>query len=120
MTTEEKLDELLNYYREKQYKPHSMYDPQNKKWGDLAIRTCGENNIEFLQLTQKVTGDKYVEQINSDYYITPEGNIFIGYQETNRRKRISSNLQLVQTWAIAIGTLGLLVFEVIKAICHLH
>jgi hypothetical protein len=58
------------------------------------------------------------------YYITVEGEILKstgGYHKRNRKESISTILQSVQTWAIAVGTvlaalgtIGLLVYEILK------
>jgi hypothetical protein len=51
------------------------------------------------------------------YSITFEGEVFLeqgGYISRSRKETILADLQSVQTWAIAVGTLGLLIWEIWK------
>jgi hypothetical protein len=83
------------------------------------------------------TWDEIIEQLALDGFlrkpdnplvytwsITVPGRLFLangGYKEDRIRRRNTSRLQRVQTWAIAIGTIGLLLFELAKfLIDHYH
>lgn len=65
-------------------------------------------------------------QFHSQYYgmigqikLTVKGRLFVikgKYKRKNRKETISTNLQLIATWAIVIGTFGLFVLEIIKMI----
>jgi hypothetical protein len=43
----EKIDLILNYYKDKQYTEGATFDPQNRRWGELR-QGLSPNGIEFL------------------------------------------------------------------------
>jgi hypothetical protein len=85
----------------------------------------------YLLFEDKYAADNlpgFPELHDIQYSISFEGKLFYeqgGYETESNRKTISSRLQSIQTWAIALGgilgalgTIGLLLFEYLKYTRH--
>ncbi len=112
------LDEVLQYIID-----NNGIKPLN----DVLIHFMGKWKIDspyVSELVEKLDKDKYVllydksmTGFTSVCRLTFEGRVFKiygGYTGKKKKESISANLQLVTTWAIAVGTLGLLLFEIWK------
>lgn len=76
MTIEQKLDEILMYFKEKGHY-NIEYDKNNIIWGELANRVSNGNNKFFLMLLNKLEEDGYTESKSFSYpVITVNGLVF--------------------------------------------
>lgn len=79
--------------------------------------------VEKFGIEQYEADIMYYELTNESYINYNTGNATLkglefsksgGFREKRRKESISTNLQSLQTWAIALGTSGLLIWEMVK------
>lgn len=114
MTSIDKLDFVLNSMS-KYFDGHYLTLTEITKFSEILDKI---NINELPSIIGKLYKDGYVDfeiadkkdpifESNKNYMITFEGkllNEFGGYRYKKKRDAISTNLQLSQTWAIAVGT----------------
>lgn len=71
-------------------------------------------DAEYEAIKILLFNDGFIALDMNKWIATIPAFVFEGYEKRERRKSISTNLQLVQTWAIAFATVGLLIFEWLK------
>ncbi len=134
MNIEEKLDSILNFLKEKEHY-NLEFDKKNELWGELANRVAGGNNKLFLMLLNKLEDDSYVDSkiFGNGYVITVNGLLHInknGYTQILKNSifhaekieiesTIKSRNELLiigGTWLAGIGSIAIVIIEIIKAL----
>lgn len=101
---ENNLDYLLQQCRDELSRHRA-----EEEWSKIAKKVCNDSSAKkdkplFLMYLDKLESDHLIKKNETGYVATFEGLFYKGYKATKRKQTISTNLQLVQTWCIAIGT----------------
>lgn len=139
-----KLDEVLKYFSTIQ-QPNSFREFYEMKT-ELEKRGLQYDEFELWIIMDKLCKDNYVsteakyvnyvdqnirgefqesQRLKHRFYITYDGIIFIskrlgGYKWKARKEFSNSLFQLITTLLLAIGTFGLLIWEIFKTYYHRH
>ncbi|MGZ3863672.1 MAG: hypothetical protein ACXVPN_09635 [Bacteroidia bacterium] len=126
------LDHILNYLN----KNSSIYEIISKITAE-DITTKGvsiqdiqkglkhDNNFHasegmVIACLDRLIEDLHVKRNGNNYFITWKGKFFLaeigGYYQKSKKDSISITLQKIQTWSIAGGAAGLLIWEIVKYI----
>ncbi len=104
MEKEKNLDYLLQECRDELSRNRN-----EEEWNNIAKRVCNDLSAKrdkplFIMYLDKLEKDGLIKKNETGHVATYEGLFFKGYKKTKRKETVLTNLQLIQTWAIAIGT----------------
>lgn len=101
---EKNLDYLLQECRDELSRLRT-----NEEWDNISKRVCNDFSAKrdkplFLMYLEKLESDGLIKKNETGHVATYKGLFFKGYKKAKKKENISTNLQLIQTWAIVIGT----------------
>jgi hypothetical protein len=115
---ENKLDYLLQECRD-ELSRHKTDD----EWEDIAKKICDDPSAKrdkplFIMYLNKLESDGLIKKNERGHVATFEGLFYKGYKRMRRREINATNLQVIQTWAIAIGTILAGLYALYQFLAH--
>lgn len=101
---EKKLDYLLQECRDELSRLRT-----EEEWHNISKKVCDDLSAKrdkplFIMYLDKLEADGLIKKNDTGYVATYKGLFYKGYEKTRKDESTATNLQLIQTWAISIGT----------------